>query len=67
MLLVTVEDSGIGVPEEVRGNLFQPFKQTQRMAGGTGLGLYSLKKRIDFGSQSLTVPILRLVKLLPLR
>jgi CheY-like chemotaxis protein len=27
--------------------LFNPFKQTQRLAGGTGLGLYSLAKRIE--------------------
>jgi CheY-like chemotaxis protein len=27
--------------------LFNPFKQSQRLAGGTGLGLYSLAKRID--------------------
>jgi signal transduction histidine kinase len=35
MVLVTVEDSGIGICEEARKNLFQPFKQAQRMAGGT--------------------------------
>lgn len=27
--------------------LFSPFKQTQRLAGGTGLGLYSLAKRLE--------------------
>ena len=27
--------------------LFQPFKQTQRLTGGTGLGLYSLAKRVE--------------------
>ena len=47
MILVTVEDSGIGITEEARKNLFQPFKQAQRMAGGTGLGLYSLSKRVE--------------------
>ena len=47
MVLVTVEDSGIGITEEARKHLFQPFKQAQRMAGGTGLGLYSLSKRIE--------------------
>jgi signal transduction histidine kinase/AmiR/NasT family two-component response regulator len=47
MLLISVEDSGIGIAPEVRKRLFQPFKQAQRMAGGTGLGLFSLKNRID--------------------
>jgi signal transduction histidine kinase len=47
MVLVTVEDSGIGICEGARKNLFQPFKQAQRMAGGTGLGLYSLLKRVE--------------------
>eukprot|EP00596_Hydrurales_sp_CCMP1899_P003863 CAMPEP_0119052672 /NCGR_PEP_ID=MMETSP1177-20130426/73890_1 /TAXON_ID=2985 /ORGANISM="Ochromonas sp, Strain CCMP1899" /LENGTH=453 /DNA_ID=CAMNT_0007032313 /DNA_START=1381 /DNA_END=2742 /DNA_ORIENTATION=- len=47
MVLITVEDSGIGICEEGRKNLFQPFKTAQRMAGGTGLGLYSLLKRVE--------------------
>jgi signal transduction histidine kinase/CheY-like chemotaxis protein len=47
MVLVTVEDRGIGISKAMRRSLFQPFKQAQRMAGGTGLGLYSLSKRIE--------------------
>ena len=46
-LLFEVEDNGIGVPPELMDSLFRPFKQTQRLAGGTGLGLYSLAKRIE--------------------
>ena len=42
-----VEDSGIGISEENRINLFHPFQQAQRSAGGAGLGLYSLSKRIE--------------------
>ncbi len=38
-----VVDSGVGVPDEVRARLFQPFTQadssTSRTHGGTGLGL----------------------------
>lgn len=47
MIRITVEDTGIGIPDDVKCCLFQPFAQAQRFAGGTGLGLYSLAKRID--------------------
>jgi hypothetical protein len=36
LLVVTIEDHGVGVPKEMRETLFQPFRQAQRMAGGTG-------------------------------
>lgn len=47
MLLVEVQDTGIGISQEVMDELFSPFKQAQRLAGGTGLGLYSLAKRVE--------------------
>ena len=46
-IIVTIEDHGVGVAEEMRETLFQPFRQAQRMTGGTGLGLYSLFKRVE--------------------
>jgi CheY-like chemotaxis protein len=46
-LLFEIEDNGIGMREEARASLFNPFKQAQSLAGGTGLGLYSLAKRIQ--------------------
>lgn len=46
-LRVDVIDTGIGVSDELKPHLFNPFKQAQRLAGGTGLGLYSLAKRIE--------------------
>lgn len=45
--MIEVIDAGIGLSEEAMKNLFTPFQQTQRLAGGTGLGLYSLAKRIE--------------------
>jgi signal transduction histidine kinase len=38
---------GIGLSATARETLFQPFQQAQRMAGGTGLGLFSLSKRVE--------------------
>ena len=45
---VTVEDSGIGIEEEFKKNIFNPFSQAQqgytRKYDGTGLGLALVKK-----------------------
>lgn len=45
--MVEVVDAGIGLSEEAMKTVFNPFQQTQRLAGGTGLGLYSLAKKIE--------------------
>ncbi|MFB3905307.1 MAG: ATP-binding protein [Acidobacteriota bacterium] len=42
---LTVEDEGPGIPEQVRGRLFEPFVSTK--SRGTGLGLAIVKKRVD--------------------
>ena len=42
-----VLDTGIGLSDEAMQGLFNPFKQAQRLAGGTGLGLFSLAKRVE--------------------
>ena len=47
MVLVEVIDEGIGISEEMQKTLFKPFKQAMRRAGGTGLGIYSLSKRVE--------------------
>ncbi|KAJ7964720.1 Histidine kinase [Quillaja saponaria] len=48
-LLVTVEDTGVGIPLEAQSRIFTPFMQadssTSRHYGGTGIGL-SISKRL---------------------
>ena len=46
MLLVTVTDTGVGLTDDAMVTLFHTTKQV-RNSGGTGLGLYSLAKRIE--------------------
>lgn len=45
-LLIVVADTGPGIPEEIRGRLFQSFV-TAGKEGGTGLGLAIVRKTMD--------------------
>jgi CheY-like chemotaxis protein len=47
MVMIEVVDEGIGISDEMQSKLFKPFKQAMRRAGGTGLGIYSLSKRVE--------------------
>ena len=39
MACIEVADAGAGVPEAIRGKVFDPFFSTKHQSGGTGLGL----------------------------
>ena len=44
---VEVKDNGIGIPEEAKKKIFQPFFTTKEPGKGTGLGLSVSKKILD--------------------
>lgn len=55
----TVEDTGEGIPEEIRNNLFESFSKASRntmsIHGGTGLGLAIVKKLVNLMGGSIEV------------
>ncbi|CAM6097552.1 unnamed protein product [Calypogeia fissa] len=58
-LVISVEDTGIGIPIHLQHRLFQPFLQadssTSREFGGTGIGLSISKKLVELMQGKLTV------------
>lgn len=71
-VVIRIRDQGIGIPEEIRGRILDPFFTTRHKSGGTGLGLsicYAIindhKGTIDFESTvgvgttvTVTLPVL---------
>ncbi|HEY1535737.1 MAG TPA: HAMP domain-containing sensor histidine kinase [Polyangiaceae bacterium] len=53
-LLISVQDTGPGIPEAIAGQLFQSFV-TMGKAGGTGLGLAIVKKIVEEHRGSVSV------------
>jgi signal transduction histidine kinase len=48
-LLIRVSDNGIGIPDEEKGYLFQPFHRCKNSSDfpGSGLGLSIVKKAVE--------------------
>ncbi len=49
-LQFTISDTGIGIPDEARGAIFEPFSQADGIApryGGAGLGLHIVRRLVD--------------------
>ncbi|CAO3376750.1 ATP-binding protein [Azospirillum argentinense] len=46
-LTITVTDTGIGIPPDRQGQLFQRFSQIDRSRGGTGLGLAISRRLVE--------------------
>ncbi|WP_225072129.1 PAS domain S-box protein [Desulfuromonas sp. CSMB_57] len=58
-VIIKIRDQGIGIPEEIRGRILDPFFTTKHKSGGTGLGLsicYAIindhKGTMDFDSET---------------
>lgn len=47
VVVVQVEDTGLGIPEDNLGKIFDPFFTTKQKEGGTGLGLSVVKNIIE--------------------
>jgi signal transduction histidine kinase len=56
---VRVTDTGMGIPQEALGMIFEPFRQIEnpatRQYGGTGLGLYIVKRLLELFGATITV------------
>ncbi|HVI43015.1 MAG TPA: ATP-binding protein, partial [Anaerovoracaceae bacterium] len=52
---ITVSDTGAGIPEEIRANIFNPFFTTKENRNGGGLGLYIVYNEISKLNGKITV------------
>jgi len=54
-VVVEIEDTGRGIPEEILGKIFDPFFTTKRSTGGTGLGLAIVRNIIEMHEGKITL------------
>jgi len=58
-VIIRVSDTGIGIPQNRRDDIFEPFRQldgsSTRRSGGTGLGLALVRRIIDAHGASIEV------------
>ena len=51
-IVVTVSDSGVGIPEQLKKRIFEPFFSTKETGKGRGLGLSVVRQIVkDYGGQ----------------
>ena len=46
-VIISIADTGPGIPEEIRERVFEPFFTTKEVGRGTGQGLHLAKDIID--------------------
>ena len=46
-ILLSVQDNGLGIPEQEQENVFNMYKRVHEIVEGQGMGLYLIKKIVD--------------------
>ncbi len=54
-VLLTVEDNGLGISEDQQDKVFTLFKRFHNHVEGSGLGLYIVKKMVEYGNGQIQV------------
>jgi signal transduction histidine kinase len=52
---VCIQDTGIGIPAEIKDRIFDPFFTTKEVGKGTGLGLHIVRKEVERHQGRITV------------